>query len=124
LEQGGTEQGTDTRRRRARYDPEIEGGADAGLRDQESVGVDPRALWRVALRDDNDRYVLERAFERDPELRLDVGFALIALVELGVQEQFVRAFVSQLREAGPQAPPALAVLPAAAVALEDVQCRP
>lgn len=88
------------------------------------MGVDPRALWRVVLRDDNDRHVLERAFERDPELRLDVGFALIALVELGVQEQLVRAFVSHLREAGPQVPPALAVLPAAAVALEDVQCRP
>lgn len=87
------------------------------------MGVDSAALWHTALPRE-DRRVLERAFERDPELRLDVGFALIALVELGVHEQFVRAVVTQLREIEPGAPPALAVMLAAAIALGEVACTP
>ena len=85
--------------------------------------LDPAALWRVPLRG-RDRLVLDRAFERDPELRLDTGLALAGLVELGVQGIFVREFVIRLRAAGPHAPPALSVLPAASVAIEAVSWLP
>ena len=51
---------------------------------------DPRSLWAVEL-DAADRSVLESAFRRDPELPTDVGYALAGLVELGVEEVFVRA---------------------------------
>ena len=71
-----------------------------------------------------DRVELDRAFERDPELRVDTGLALAGLVELGVQGVFVREFVSRLRAAGPRVPPALSVLPAASVAIEAVAWRP
>ncbi len=54
---------------------------------------DPIALWRVPL-PRRDRVVLDQAFERDPELRVDVGLVLGGLVELGVQGVFVREFVS------------------------------
>jgi hypothetical protein len=85
--------------------------------------LDPAALWRVPL-PGRDRRVLERAFTRDPELRVDTGLALAGLVELGVQGVFVREFVTRLRAAGPHAPPALSVLPAASVAIEAVSWRP
>jgi hypothetical protein len=76
-------------------------------------------LWAVELTP-IDRAVLEEAFLRDRELRRDVGLALIALAELGVQEAFVQALVRRLRRLGLRAPPALAVLPAAEDALQEV----
>ena len=85
--------------------------------------ADPGALWRVPL-PRHDRSVLDRAFERDPELEVDVGLVLAGLVELGVQGVFVREFVSRVRSAGPSAPPAASVLPAASVAIEAVAWRP
>ncbi len=85
--------------------------------------VDPIALWRVPL-PRPDRFVLDQAFKRDPELRVDVGLVLGGLVELGVQGVFVREFVSRIRAAGPRVPPAASVLPAAAVAIEAVTWRP
>jgi hypothetical protein len=62
--------------------------------------------------------VLDAAFRRDPELRVDVGYALAGLVELGVEEVFVRALVRRLREPAALAP-ALVVLPAADEALTE-----
>ena len=115
-----------------RCEPERHGGrqgARGGLEISGNAGlpaagdVDPAALWRVPLAC-RDRVELERAFERDPELRVDTGLALAGLVELGVQGVFVREFVSRLRAAGPRVPPALSVLPAASVAIEAVAWRP
>ena len=80
------------------------------------MALDPRRLWAVDL-DPADRSVLGSAFRRDPELPVDVGYALAGLVELGVEEVFVRALVRQLREAPDGGVPALAVLPAADEAL-------
>ncbi len=80
--------------------------------------LDPRSLWAVALAPP-DRGVLRSAFDRDPELRMDVGYALAGLVELGVEEVFVRALVRRLREAPAGMPPALCVLPAADEALME-----
>lgn len=80
--------------------------------------LDPRRLWAVDL-DPADRFVLESAFRRDPELPTDVGYALAGLVELGVEEVFVRALVRRLREAPADLVPALAVLPAADEALVE-----
>jgi len=85
--------------------------------------VDPIALWRVPL-PRPDSVVLDEAFERDPELRVDIGLVLGGLVELGVHGVFVREFVSRVRAAGPRVPPAASVLPAAAVAIEAVAWRP
>ena len=56
---------------------------------------------------------------RDPELPTDVGYALAGLVELGVEEVFVRALVRRLRDAPAGFAPALAVLPAADEALVE-----
>ncbi len=115
-----------------RSEPDRHGGrqgARGGLDISRTVGlrgagdVDPAALWRVPLAC-RDRGELDRAFDRDPELRVDTGLALAGLVELGVQGVFVREFVSRLRAAGPRIPPALSVLPAAAVAIEAVAWRP
>ena len=89
---------------------------DEGLSEHAS---DPVALWRVQLAWP-ERSVLQRAFERDPELEADVGLVLAGLADLGVQGVFVREFVSRIRAAGPFDPPACCVLPAAAVALEAV----
>ena len=80
--------------------------------------LDPRRLWVVDL-DPVDRGVLLDAFRRDPELPTDVGYALAGLVELGVEEVFVRALVRRLREAPTGLAPALAVLPAADEALVE-----
>jgi hypothetical protein len=81
------------------------------------VSLDPRRLWAVDL-DPADRSVLDAAFRQDPELGVDVGYALAGLVELGVEEIFVRALVRRLRET-PAIVPALAVLPAADEALTE-----
>ena len=114
-----------------RSEPDRHGGrqgAREGLEISGTVGlpgagdVDPEALWRVPL-PHRDRGELDRAFERDPELRVDTGLVLAGLVELGVQEVFVREFVSRLRAADPRIPPALSVLPAASVAIEAVAWR-
>ena len=115
-----------------RSEPNRQGGrqgAHGSLEIQGAVALpggrdgDPTALWRVPL-PRRDRVVLDRAFERDPELRVDVGLVLAGLVELGVQGVFVRAFVTRVRAAGPRVPPAASVLPAAAVAIEAVTWRP
>ena len=82
------------------------------------VSLDPRSLWAVEL-PAADRSVLRSAFRRDPELPVDVGYALAGLVELGVQEVFVRALVRRLREGPAGMAPALAVLPAADEALAE-----
>ena len=82
------------------------------------MALDPRRLWAVDL-DPADRSVLESAFRRDPELATDVGYALAGLVELGVEEIFVRALVRRLRGAPEGVMPALAVLPAADEALVE-----
>ena len=87
--------------------------------DREAPEADPGALWRVPL-ERRDRWVLEWAFARDPELHSDIGLVLGGLVELGVQGIFVREFVSRVRASGPWAPPALSVLPAASAAIEAV----
>ena len=79
---------------------------------------DPRRLWAVEL-SAADRATLDSAFRRDPELRVDVGYAFSGLVELGVEGTFVRSLVSRLRSGGPRVPPALAVLPAADDALAE-----
>jgi len=81
--------------------------------------ADLEALWRVPL-ERRDRWVLEWAFARDPELHSDVGLVFGGLVELGVHGIFVREFVSRVRTSGPWAPPALSVLPAASAAIEAV----
>jgi hypothetical protein len=86
------------------------------------VAADPTALWRVPL-EQGDQSLLECAFERDPRLWVDVGYAFMGFVELGVQATFVLAFVDSLRDAGSHSPPALAVLPAASVTLEELTCR-
>ncbi len=115
-----------------RSEPKRQGrrqGAQGSLEIPGTLGVprgkplDPAALWRVPLprRDEN---LLADAFTRDPELWVDVGLALAGLVELGVHGIFVREFVSRVRAAGPAAPPAASVLPAASVAIEAVACRP
>ena len=107
------------RRQGAQGSLEIPGTLDL----PEGDDADPGALWRVPL-PRRDRRVLDGAFERDPELRIDVGLVLAGLVELGVQGVFVREFVSRLRSAGPRVPPAASVLPAASVAIEAVAWRP
>lgn len=86
------------------------------------MAVDPTALWRVPL-EQGDQSLLECAFERDPRLWVDVGYAFVGFAVLGVEAIFVRAFVDSLRSAGAQAPPALAVLPAASITLEELTCR-
>ena len=86
--------------------------------DPAPVSLDPRRLWAVELAPD-DRSVLRSAFHRDPELPVDVGYALAGLAELGVEEVFVRALVRRLRAAPACMPPALAVLPAADEALTE-----
>ena len=86
--------------------------------DPAPVSLDPRRLWAVELAPD-DRSVLRSAFHRDPELPVDVGYALAGLVELGVEGVFVRALVRRLRAAPASMPPALAVLPAADEALTE-----
>ena len=92
-----------------------------GLRPREQL--DPAALWRVPL-PCRDEKLLAHAFTRDPELWIDVGLVLAGLVELGVHGVFVREFVSRLRAAGPSAPPAASVVPAASVAIEAVAWWP
>ena len=82
------------------------------------MSLDPRLLWAVEL-GPADRSVLRAAFSRDPELPVDVGYALAGLVELGVEGVFVRALVRRLRAAPASMPPALAVLPAADEALTE-----
>lgn len=86
------------------------------------MAVDPTAIWRVPL-EQGDQSVLECAFERDPRLWVDIGYAFMGFVELGVEAIFVRAFVESLRDAGSGSSPALAVLPAASVTLEELTCR-
>lgn len=49
-----------------------------------------------------------------------MGYAFAGLVELGVEGVFVRSLVKRLRSGGSHLPPALAVLPAADDALEDI----
>ena len=95
-----------------------EGGVGAVDRNHGSVACDPRRLWAVEL-SATERATLESAFRRDPELRIDVGYALAGLVELGVEGVFVRSLVNRLRRGETGVPPALAVLPAAGDALED-----
>lgn len=102
--------------------PQVQGGALSGGWDSSTVSVDPTVLWRVPL-EQGDQAVLERAFERDPRLWVDIGYAFIGFVELGVAAIFVRAFVASLRDGGSQSPPALAVLPAASFTLEELTCR-
>lgn len=86
------------------------------------MDADPTALWQVPL-PSRDQWVLECAFALDPDLQADVGLVLGGLVDLGVQGVFVSAFVSHVRASGPRVPPALAVLPAAAAAMEAVTWR-
>ena len=80
--------------------------------------TDPGRLWAVEL-EPAERTALRRAFRRDPELRTDVGYALVGLVELGVEELFVRALVRRLCTAPAGLPPALCVLPAVDEALSE-----
>ena len=102
---------------------DIQGNVALPDRGSDGVDLDPTALWRVPL-PSRDRFVLEQAFERDPDLQTDVGLVLGGLVELGVQGVFVREFVNRVRESGPRVPPALCVLSAASVAIEAVAWRP
>ena len=83
------------------------------------MACDPKRLWAVEL-SPAEQATLDSAFRRDPELMVDVGYAFAGLVELGVEGVFVRSLVNRLRRGGPHLPPALAVLPAADDALEDI----
>jgi hypothetical protein len=70
-----------------------------------------------------DRALLEDAFRRDSELRVDTGVIFSGLVELELRDVFVGAFVRELRALRAGVPPALAVLPALERTIEAAIAR-
>ena len=79
-------------------------------------------FWALEL-DDADRALLERAFERDGELRHDTALMFGGLVELRLRDVFVAALVDQLRRQQDSQRPVAAVLPALEETLAIARAR-
>ena len=79
-------------------------------------------FWSIELLPP-DRALLEDAFRRDGELRLDTGVIFSGLLELELRDVFVGAFVRELRTLRAGLPPALAVLPALERTIEAAVAR-
>ncbi len=79
-------------------------------------------FWAVEL-GAADRALLERAFERDCELREDTALMFSGLVELELREVFVEALIHGLRGLEDSQRPVGAVLPALEETLAVARAR-